>query len=215
MANTCLQLSGFIVSCIGWVGIVIATATNDWVVTCKYGMNTCKKMDELGAKGLWTECVISTALYHCISLTQILDLPAYIQTSRALMVTASILGLPAVALVLVSMPCIKLGNEPESAKNKRSVLGGILILLIAVCGIVSTVWFPIGAHHEQGLMSFGFSLYAGWVGSVFCLLGGSMISCCSSDSPAQYAENRYYYSKQGATNPAAPASANHAKSAHV
>lgn len=55
---------------------------------------------------------------------------AYIQTSRALMVIASILGLPAVALVLVSMPCINLGNEPESAKNRRSVVGGILVLFV-------------------------------------------------------------------------------------
>lgn len=45
------------------------------------------------------------------------------------MVTSSILGLPAVLLVLMSMSCINLGSEPESAKNKRSVFGGILILL--------------------------------------------------------------------------------------
>lgn len=45
------------------------------------------------------------------------------------MVTASILGLPAVALVLMSMSCINLGSEAESAKNKRSVLGGVLILI--------------------------------------------------------------------------------------
>ncbi|KAG9334146.1 hypothetical protein AGOR_G00238300 [Albula goreensis] len=212
MANTCMQLSGFLISCIGWIALIVATATNDWVVTCKYGSNHCITMDELGAKGLWAECVISTYFYHCISKTEILDLPAYIQASRALMITASILGLPAVALVLMSMPCINLGNEPKSAKSKRSVLGGIMILLVAACGIVSTVCFPIGAHQEHGFMSFGSSLYAGWVGSVLCLLGGSMVSCCSSESPS---ENRYYYSKQGATNPVPPSSANHAKSAHV
>ncbi|XP_010884560.1 claudin-11a [Esox lucius] len=218
MANRFVLLNGFVISCIGWIGILIATATNDWVVTCKYGMNTCKKMDELGAKGLWAECVISTALYHCISLTQILDLPAYIQTSRALMITGSLLGLPAVGMVLTAMPCISLGDEPQSAKNKRSVLGGALILLVALCGAVSTVWFPIGAHQEQGLMSFGFSLYAGWVGTAFSLLGGAMITCCSSEPSQHYNNhdnNRFYYSKgQGPGNPVPPSS-NHAKSAHV
>ncbi|KPP67731.1 claudin-11-like [Scleropages formosus] len=194
MANGCLRLCAFVVGCVGWIGLLIATATNDWVFTCKYGMNTCIKMDELGAKGLWTE--------------------SYMQTSRTLMVIGSILGLPALALVLLSLPCINLGNESESGKNKQSVLGGVLLLIMAICGIVSTVWFPIGAHYELGLMSFGFSLYAGWVGSAFCLLGGCMTSCCSSDPPAQYAENRFYYSKQGTVN-TAPASANHAKSAHV
>lgn len=75
MSHSCRLLCGFLMSCIGWTGIIIATSTNDWVVTCKYGMHTCRKMDELETKGLWTECVISTALYHCISLNQILDIP--------------------------------------------------------------------------------------------------------------------------------------------
>ncbi|XP_056599796.1 claudin-11a [Triplophysa dalaica] len=215
MANACIQFTGLSMSFLGWIGLIIATATNDWVVTCKYNMNTCMKMDELEAKGLWANCVISTALYHCSTLTQILELPAYIQTSRALMVTASILGLPAVALVLMSMSCINLGSEPESAKNKRSVLGGILLLIIAFCGIISTVWFPIGAHQERGLMSFGFSLYTGWVGTALCLLGGCMITCCSADTPASYTDNnRLYYSKQGPTHQST-VSTNHAKSAHV
>lgn len=83
-----------------------------------------------------------------------------------------------------------------------------------MCGIVSTVWFPIGAHREESLMSFGFSLYAGWVGAAFCLLGGCMITCCSAESPAPYADhNRFYYSKQGPNT--VPPSTNHAKSAHV
>ncbi|GLD75491.1 claudin-11-like isoform X1 [Lates japonicus] len=183
MANSCLQLSGFLISCLGWLGIVIATATNDWVTMCKYGLNTCKKMDELGAKGPWAECVISTGLYHCVSLTQILDLPAYIQTTRALMIT------------------------------------GVLILIVALCGMVSTVWFPIGAHHEQGLMSFGFSLYTGWVGTIFSMLGGSILTCCSSESSSSsrsYQDNnRFYYSKQGGGNQPAASATNHAKSAHV
>lgn len=90
MANSCLQMCGFLLSFVGWVGILIATATNDWVVTCKYGMNTCKKMDELGAKGLWAECVISTALYHCISLTQILELPGKPRLETYLLVVFSL-----------------------------------------------------------------------------------------------------------------------------
>ncbi|XP_041826998.1 claudin-11a [Melanotaenia boesemani] len=215
MANSCLQLSGFLLSFLGWLGIMIATSTNDWVTMCKYGLNTCKKMDELGAKGPWADCVISTALYHCVTLTQILDLPAYIQTTRALMVTGSILGLPAVGIILMSMPCISLGNEPQSSKNKRAILGGVLILIVSLCGMVSTIWFPIGAHQEQGLMSFGFSLYTGWVGTIFCLLGGSILTCSSESSSRSYQENNFYYSKQGGGNLPAASSTNHAKSAHV
>ncbi|CAJ1073244.1 claudin-11a [Xyrichtys novacula] len=218
MANSCLQISGFLIGFLGWLGILVATSTNDWVIMCKYGLNTCKKMDELGAKGPWADCVISTGLYHCYTLTQILELPAYVQTTRALMITGSILGLPAIIMCLMSMPCINLGNEPQSSKNKRTILGGVLILIVGLCGIVSTVWFPIGAHQEQGLMSFGFSLYVGWMGTIFSLLGGSMLTCCSSDSSSSRSyqdNNRFYYSKQGGGNPPTAASTNHAKSAHV
>ncbi|KAK9533929.1 hypothetical protein VZT92_009017 [Zoarces viviparus] len=218
MANSCLQLSGFFLSFLGWLGIVIAISTNDWVVMCKYGLNTCKKMDELEAKGPWAECVISTGLYHCFTRSQILDLPAYIQTTRALMITGSILGLPALVMVLMSMSCISLCNEPQASKNKRTVFGGVIILIVALGGMVSTVWFPIGAYREHGLMSFGFSLYTGWFGTIFTLLGGCILTCCSleSSSSRPYQDNnRFYYSKQGGGIPPAATSTNHAKSAHV
>lgn len=217
MANSCLQLSGFLLSVLGWLGIVIATSTNDWVMMCKYGPNTCKKMDELNVKGPWADCVISTGLYHCITFTQILDLPAYIQTTRALMITASILGLPAVLMLLMSMPCISLGNESQSSKNKRAVLGGVLVLIVALCGLVSTVWFPIGSHHELGLMSFGFSLYIGWTGTVLTLLGGFILACSAESSSSRpYQENNhFYYSKNGGGGAPAASTTNHAKSAHV
>uniref|UniRef100_A0A8C6TQP6 Claudin 11a n=1 Tax=Neogobius melanostomus TaxID=47308 RepID=A0A8C6TQP6_9GOBI len=187
MSNSCIQLGGFLLSVFGWLSIVIATATNDWVLYCKYGLNTCKKMDELS--------------YHCVSLTQLLDLPAYIQTTRALMITGSILGLPAVAMLLMSMPCINLGNEPQSSKNQRTVIGGVVTLVMGACGLVSTVWFPIGAYHEQGLMSFGFSLYTGWIGTIFSLLSGCMLACCISESHSRSYQdnNRFYYSNRAVT----------------
>lgn len=214
MSNSCRLLCGFLMSCVGWTGIIIATSTNDWVLTCKYGMHTCRKMDELETKGLWTECVVSTALYHCISLNQVLKIPAYIQTSRTLMVSASLLGLPALALGLQAMPCVKLSQETEGTKHRRAVLGGLLILLISLCGMVSTVWFPIGKL--DGLMSFGFSLYAGWVGSALCFIGGSVMICCSrGDGPSENPENRYYYSNHSEVTSSGPAINSHAKSAHV
>ncbi|ROL41523.1 Claudin-11 [Anabarilius grahami] len=132
------------------------------------------------------------------------------------MVSASLLGLPALALVLLAMPCVKLSQETEDTKHRRAVLGGLLILFISLCGIVSTVWFPIGVLHEDGLMSFGFSLYAGWVGSALCFFGSSMMICCSrGDSPTQNPENRYYYSKHSGVTNSGPPINSHAKSAHV
>lgn len=86
---------------------------------------------------------------------------------------------------------------------------------------MSTVWFPIGTHQSEGLMSFGFSLYAGWVGAVLCLLGGCQILCCHGNSGGRGGstpsrDNSFYYSRQGGdTAVALDPPANHAKSARV
>ncbi|XP_068603896.1 claudin-11-like [Brachionichthys hirsutus] len=214
MALMCRQITGGTASCAGWVGIIVATATNDWVRTCDYTMSTCIRMDELGSRGLWAECVISPALYHCVALNQILTLPAHIQASRALMVSACLLGLPAMLLVLMSMACIRLQSDSPAVKQRRARLGGVLFLVMAVCSMVSTIWFPIGTHRAEGLMAFGFSLYAGWVGSALCLLGGFLILCCHGNDPGVLRrESSFFYSRGRSVTRDPPA--NHAKSARV
>lgn len=80
MANACLQLSSFLIGFVGWVGIVVATATDDWVTFCKFGMTACKQLNELVARGPWAECLISTGRYHCLTLTPMLELPGRIIT---------------------------------------------------------------------------------------------------------------------------------------
>lgn len=72
------------------------------------------------------QCKSSCMIFWCYDIL----IQAYIQTSRALMVSASLLGLPALALVLLAMPCVKLSQETEDTKHRRAVLGGLLILFI-------------------------------------------------------------------------------------
>uniref|UniRef100_A0A8C2C1D6 Claudin n=1 Tax=Cyprinus carpio TaxID=7962 RepID=A0A8C2C1D6_CYPCA len=211
MSHSCRLLCGFLMSCIGWTGIIIATSTNDWVVTCKYGMHTCRKMDELETKGLWTECVISTALYHCISLNQILDIPGEKEFNK------SLFSLHAIFYYLFRFRVFFFVQCWEDFLYCSYVSYYMAFLLFsALCGMVSTVWFPIGVLHEDGLMSFGFSLYAGWVGSALCFFGSSVMICCSrGDNPSQNPENHYYYSKHSGVTNSGPPINNHAKSAHV
>ncbi|XP_060756789.1 claudin-11b [Neoarius graeffei] len=216
MSQSCRLLCGFFLSCSGWICLIVATSTNDWVIICSFNMNACNKMEQ-ETKGLWAECVISTALYHCLALNHILSLPAYIQTSRALMVCASLLGLPSMLLALLATPCVRLGDESDGTKRKRALFGGILTLIMSACALVSTVWFPVGAHREVSLLSFGFSLYSGWMGCALCLLGGLVLTCCSGGGgvPAQSPEKRFYYSKQHGLSDSVQTTNNHAKSAHV
>ncbi|XP_053700716.1 claudin-11a [Synchiropus splendidus] len=206
---------GVIFCCGGWLGIVIAASTNDWVTLCKHNWNACQWMDSMGRQGPWADCPYASRLYQCIT-HQILDLPAYIQATRALMVIGSILGLPALLLLVMSMPCIKQSEDQKRSKNGRIFVGGVLMLVVAACGLVSTVWFPIGANQEQPLVSFNVSLYIGWTGTLLCLFGGLILVCSAARSaPRSYQDSRVYYSKQGGgAAPSVPA-ANHATSTHV
>lgn len=92
-------------------------------------------------------------------------------------------------------------------------------MFTAALGIISTVWFPVGAYQDEGLMTFGFSLYAGWVGSGLCLLGGLMILFCHANliSGLSSRDPSFYYSRRGVVDPHPldPPPANHAKTARV
>lgn len=67
---------------------------------------------------------------RCVNSSTVCVSAAYIQTTRALMITGSILGFLAVVMLLMSMPCIRLGKEAQSSKNRRAVLGGVLVLIV-------------------------------------------------------------------------------------
>lgn len=90
----------------------------------------------------------------------------------------------------------------------------------AVLGGVSTAWFPVGAHQDQGLQSFGFSLYAGWIGSALCLLGGLTVLLCHAPPPPG-GHGSFYYSRRGdqeglgGLKPLEPPPASHARTARV
>ena len=52
--------------------------------------------------------------------------PGYVQACRALMIAASVLGLPAILLLLTVLPCIRMGHEPGVATQGASERRGIL-----------------------------------------------------------------------------------------
>lgn len=74
MANSGLQLLGFAMAVLGWVGLVAATAIPQWQMSSYAGDNiiTAQAM----YKGLWMDCVTqSTGLMSCKMYDSVLSLP--------------------------------------------------------------------------------------------------------------------------------------------
>ena len=46
------------------------------------------------------------------------------------MICACLLGLPALALVMMAMPCVRLENETPRVKHRRAMMGGALIWIM-------------------------------------------------------------------------------------
>lgn len=73
MANSGLQLLGFALALLGWVGLVACTAIPQWQMSSYAGDNiiTAQAM----YKGLWMECITqSTGLMSCKSYDSVLAL---------------------------------------------------------------------------------------------------------------------------------------------
>lgn len=74
MANSGLQLLGFSMALLGWVGLVVCTALPQWQMSSYAGDNiiTAQAM----YKGLWMECVTqSTGMISCKMYDSVLALP--------------------------------------------------------------------------------------------------------------------------------------------
>lgn len=70
--------------------------------------------------------------------------PGYVQACRALMIAASVLGLPAILLLLTVLPCIRMGHEPGVAKYRRAQLAGVLLILLGKLSL----WLPHSSECE-------------------------------------------------------------------
>lgn len=60
------------------------------------------------------------------------------------MIAASVLGLPAILLLLTVLPCIRMGHEPGVAKYRRAQLAGVLLILLGKLSL----WLPNSREWE-------------------------------------------------------------------
>ncbi|NWV01930.1 CLD19 protein, partial [Upupa epops] len=123
----------------------------------------------------------------------------HIQTSRALMVIALLLGFFGIIVSVVGMKCTKVGEDDPVTKSRVAVAGGVLFILSGLCTLSAVSLYatqvtyeffresavPINARYE-----FGSALFIGWAAAGLTLLGGSLL-CCSC--PTKERQGQQYY----------------------
>ncbi|CAO2588783.1 Cldn19 [Lemmus lemmus] len=190
MANSGLQLLGYFLALGGWVGIIASTALPQWKQSSYAGdaIITAVGLYE----GLWMSCASqSTGQVQCKLYDSLLALDGHIQSARALMVVAVLLGFVAMVLSVVGMKCTRVGDSNPIAKGRVAISGGVLFLLAGVLSSVHQVL--VGTRQVWGLQSdivlltsyryeFGPALFVGWASAGLAMLGGSFL-CCTCPEP--------------------------------
>ncbi|XP_062833008.1 claudin-1 [Anolis carolinensis] len=199
MASGGLQMLGFLLAFIGWIGIIVSTAMPQWKINSYAGDNliTAQAIYE----GLWMNCVTqSTGQMQCKVFDSLLKLPGNLQATRALMVASILLGLIASFVAMIGMKCMKCLEDDEVKKMRMAVLGGIIFLVSGFATLVATSWYgnviaqeffnpytPVNTRFE-----FGPALFVGWAAASLVLLGGAFLCCSCPRKETSYPPTRPY-----------------------
>ncbi|KAL4608138.1 claudin-1-like [Arapaima gigas] len=184
MANFAIQMLGFSLAFLGFIGFFASTVMVEWKASSYTGDNivTAQAMYE----GLWKSCVWqSTGQIQCKVYESLLQMPAQIQATRALMISAILFSGLAALVTTVGMKCTTcLADAPEQ-KDKVAIAGGALFILAGLCALVGTSYFanmiaanfynpltPTNARYE-----FGSAIFVGWGAATLAILGGAFLCC--------------------------------------
>lgn len=193
MASWALELLGFSLSLLGFLGTLIATILPHWWRSAHVGANIITAVTYL--KGLWMECVRhSTGVYQCQLYRSQLALPADLRAARAMMVISCLLAVLAGGVAVLGMRCTRCA-EGSPAKASMAGAGGVSFVAAGLLCLVPVAWstnsvvmdfynptLPAGVKYEIGQ-----ALYLGFVSSAFTILGGALLctSCLENWAPCQ------------------------------
>ncbi|XP_043989038.1 claudin-1-like [Gambusia affinis] len=188
MPNSGIQLLGFSLAFLGFVGTIVCTAMVEWKALSIMGSNiiTAQAMYE----GLWKSCVWqSTGQIQCKIHDSLLQLPPNIQGTRALMCAAILLCFVSMMVTAVGLECTGCMAEQPQQKSKVAVVGGVICIIAGVIALIGTSWY--GHRISQDLYSplspnnsryeFGSALYVGWGAACMSIIGGGFLCCVCSD----------------------------------
>ncbi|KAF7670354.1 hypothetical protein LDENG_00252270 [Lucifuga dentata] len=187
MANIAVQLLGFFLGLLGFVGTVAATLLPHWRSSAYVGSNIITATAYM--KGLWMECVWhSTGIYQCEVHQSLLALPPDLQAARALMVLSCLTSVLAAVVSVMGMKCTRFARGSVT-KTALALSGGICFLCAGLLCLVTVSWtttdvildfydpfLPSGMKYEIGL-----AVYVGYASTCLSLIGG-LVLCWNSGS---------------------------------
>ncbi|KAF7223201.1 claudin-1 [Nothobranchius furzeri] len=190
MANAGVQLLGFTLAFLGFIGAIASTVMVEWKASSYAGENliTAQALYE----GLWKSCVYqSTGQMQCKVFDSLLQLPGMVQGARGLMLSSILLSLLSLLVAMVGMKCTTCMEEQPQLKGKVAMAGGIVFVIAGVLSLAGTSWYgnriaqdfynpftPTNSRYE-----FGSALYVGWGASFLSIIGGAFLCChCSSQT---------------------------------
>ncbi|XP_037095599.1 claudin-14-like isoform X2 [Syngnathus acus] len=153
MASTAVQLLGFFLSLLGFVGTVAATVLPHWRSSAYVGSNIITATAYM--KGLWMECVWhSTGIYQCELYRSLLALPQDIQAARALMVLSCVTSVLAIVVSVMGMKCTYFAYDPFPHNGMKYEIGlavylGYASSCLSLCGGLVLCWSSRGERSQR------------------------------------------------------------------
>ncbi|XP_062440730.1 claudin-2 [Rhea pennata] len=194
MVSVGLQLVGYTVAFLGYIGTLITTLLPSWKISSYIGSSIVTAVGF--TKGLWMECATySTGITQCDIYSSLLNLPTDVQAAQALMVSSSAVSSLACLIAIMGMRCT-IFMQGSPAKDRVAVMGGVVFVLGGLLCFIPVVWnihvvlqdFYNPLLPDSTKYEIGEALYLGIISSLFSLIGGFILcaSCPPRDSPDTY-----------------------------
>ncbi|XP_069501903.1 claudin-7 [Ambystoma mexicanum] len=184
MANSGLQMLGFVLAVLGWIALIAATIMPQWQMSSYAGDTIITAVAIF--QGLWMSCASqSTGQIQCKVYDSMLKLDASLQATRALMVVSIVLGAIGMGISTMGMKCTKCGGDDKVKKARIAMTGGLVFLIGGLAALIACSWYgnkiiqdfynpftPVNTKYE-----FGSAIFIGWAGSLLVFLGGALLAC--------------------------------------
>lgn len=193
MASAGLQLLGFFLASIGFLGDILTCALPMWKVSAFIGNNIVTA--QIFWEGLWMNCVKqSTGQMQCKVYDSMLALPRDLQAARALIVISIFVVFMGVLLAVAGGKCTNC-IEDKVAKSKVTIAAGVFFIVGSILCLIPVSWSahvvirnfynPVVSDAQR--RELGASLFIGWGSAGLLLIGGALLCCqCEQRKDSRY-----------------------------